>query len=122
MPYRRISADFTVAQGVMETKNLVLDSEVVGVSGVGKVRLPEQTLDFDLAVRLLQVLEGGIRKLPVLGRLLPQEQSLAVVYFDVAGPWNDPKTSVAPVKSLSQTVVDLLLLLLRAPDRLLTPP
>ncbi|MBI4241633.1 MAG: AsmA-like C-terminal domain-containing protein, partial [Candidatus Rokubacteria bacterium] len=101
MPYRRISADFTVAQGVMETKNLVLDSEVVRVSGVGKVRLPEQTLDFDLAVRLLQVLEGGIRKLPVLGRLLPQEQSLAVVYFDVAGPWNDPKTSVAPVKSLS---------------------
>ncbi|MBI3630943.1 MAG: 30S ribosomal protein S11, partial [Candidatus Sungbacteria bacterium] len=38
MPYRRISADFTVAQGVMETKNLVLDSEVVRVSGVGSGR------------------------------------------------------------------------------------
>lgn len=122
MPYRRISADFTVDRGVMETKNLVLDSEVVRVSGVGKVRVPERTLDFDLAVRPLQVLEGGIRKLPVLGRLLPQEQGLAVVYFDLEGPWNDPKASVAPVKSLSQTVVDLLLLLLRAPDRLLTPP
>ncbi|MBI4560439.1 MAG: hypothetical protein HY724_00205 [Candidatus Rokubacteria bacterium] len=122
MPYRRISADFTVAKGVMETKNLVLDSEVVRVSGVGKVWIPEKTIDFDLGVRPLQVLEGGIRKVPLLGRLLPQEQALAVVYFGVKGPWYDPKPSLAPVKSLSQTVVDLLLFLLRVPDRLLTPP
>ncbi len=121
MPYRRISADFTVAQGVMETKSLVLDSEVLRVSGVGKIRLPEKTIDFDLGVRPLAVLEGGIRKVPVLGRLLPEEQGLTVIYFDVEGPWDDPKASVAPVKSLSQTVVDLLLFLLRAPDRLLVP-
>jgi len=122
MPYRRISADFAVSEGVMETQNLVLDSQVVRVSGVGKIQLPEQTIHFDLGVRPLQVLERGIRKVPILRRLLPQEQGLAVVYFELEGPWNDPKTSVAPVKSLSQTVVDLLLFLLRAPDRLLTPP
>ena len=121
MPYRRISADFTMAQGVMKTKNLLLDSEVVRVSGVGKIRLPDKTINFDLGVRPLAVLEGGIRKVPLLGRLLPEEQGLTAVYFDVEGPWNDPKASIAPVKSLSQTVVDLLLFLLRAPDRLLVP-
>lgn len=121
MPYRQISADFTLAKGVMETTNLVLDSEVVQVSGVGKVQVPEQTVEFDLAVRPLQALEGGIRKVPVLRRLLPQSQGLAVVYFKLEGPWDTPTTSLAPVKSLSQTVVDLLLFLLRAPDRLLIP-
>ncbi len=121
MPYRRISTDFTVAQGVMETKNLVLDSEVVRVSGVGTVRIPEQTVEFDLGVKPLQALEGGIRKVPVLRRLLPESQGLAVVYFKLEGPWTAPKVSVAPVKSLSLTVVDLLLFLLRAPDRLLVP-
>lgn len=121
MPYRRISADFSVKDGVMETKNLVLDSEVVRVSAVGTVRLADQRVNLDLAVRPLQVLEQGIRKIPLLGRLLPQEQSLVVVYFDMEGPWADPSISVAPVKSLSETVVDILLLLLRAPERVLSP-
>ncbi|MBI4607373.1 MAG: AsmA-like C-terminal domain-containing protein [Candidatus Rokubacteria bacterium] len=121
MPYRRITADFRVAEGVMETRNLVLDSEVVRVSGVGTVRVSDHTLDLDLAVRPLQVLEGGIRKVPLLRRLLPESQGLAVVYFKLQGPWEAPKTTMAPVKSLSQTVVDLLLFLLRALDRLVIP-
>lgn len=121
MPYRRISADFTGAKGVMETKNLLLDSEVARVSGVGQVQVPERTVEMDLAVRPLQVLEGGIRKVPVLGRIMPESQGLAVVYFKLEGPWSAPKATAAPVKSLSGTVVDILLFLLRAPDRLLVP-
>ncbi len=121
MPYRRISADFAVKDGVMETKNLLLDSEVVRVSGVGTVRLADQSVNLDLAVRPLQVLEQGIRRIPLLGWLLPQEQSLVVAYFDMEGPWADPSISVAPARSLSETVVDILLLLLRAPERVLSP-
>ncbi|MEK7363860.1 MAG: AsmA-like C-terminal domain-containing protein, partial [candidate division NC10 bacterium] len=121
MPYRRIGADFDVRDGVMETKNLLLDSEVVRVSGVGKVMLADQTVDLDLAVRPLQVLEQGIRRIPLLGRLLPQEQSLVIAYFDMQGPWADPAISVAPVKSLSETVVDILLFLLKAPGRVISP-
>ena len=121
MPYHRISADFSVKDGVMETKDLLLDSEVVRVSGVGKIVLGDQSVNLDLAVRPLRVLEQGIRKVPLLGRLLPQEQSLVVAYFDMEGPWADPVISVAPVKSLSETVVDILLLLLRAPERVISP-
>ncbi|MFQ5840051.1 MAG: AsmA-like C-terminal domain-containing protein [Candidatus Methylomirabilales bacterium] len=121
MPYRRISADFTITNGVMETKNLLLDSEVVRVSGVGEVSLPEKAMDLRLGVRPLQVLERGIRRVPLLRRFLPPEQSLTVVYVDLEGRWDDPRASVVPVKSLSQTVEDLLLLLLRMPDRLLVP-
>ena len=121
MPYRRISADFDVVDGVMQTKNLLLDSEVVRVSGVGKVVLADQTVDLDLAARPLQVLEQGIRRIPLLGRLLPQEQSLVIAYFDMQGRWADPAISVAPVKSLSETVVDILLFLLKAPGRVISP-
>lgn len=121
MPYRRISADFDVKDAVMETKNLLLDSEVARVSGVGKVMLADRSVALDLAVRPLQVLEQGIRKIPLLGRLLPQEQSLVVTYFDMEGPWTDPTISVASLKSLSETVVDILLLLLKAPGRVISP-
>ncbi|MFQ5521378.1 MAG: AsmA-like C-terminal region-containing protein, partial [Candidatus Methylomirabilia bacterium] len=121
MPFRHLSADFTIAEGVMRTENLVLDSKVVRVSGIGTVALSEKRLDLKLAVRPLQALEGGIRKLPLLGRLLPEQQSLSVVYVDLKGPWHDPRVSTATGKSLGRTVVDLLLLLLRAPDRLLIP-
>jgi len=121
MPYRRISADFDVRDGVMETKNLLLDSEVVRVSGVGKVMLADQTVDLDLAVRPLQVLEQGIRRIPLLGRLMPQEQGLVIAYFDMQGPWADPAISVASLKSLSETVVDILLFLLKAPGRVINP-
>lgn len=121
MPFRQISADFTVREGVLETQNLLLDSEVVRVSGVGRLRLADETVDFDLGVRPLQVLEQGIRRIPLLGRLLPQEQSLVVTYFDMTGPWRNPSISVAPVKSFSETVVDILLLLLKAPARVVVP-
>ncbi len=121
MPFRRISADFEVTNGVMETTDLLLDSEVVRVSAVGKVLLPNQSVDLNLAVRPLRVLEQGIRRIPLLGRLLPQEQSLVVAYFDMQGPWVDPAISLAPVKSLSETVVDILLLLLKAPGRVVNP-
>ncbi|MBZ0160249.1 MAG: hypothetical protein K8G79_08955, partial [bacterium] len=73
------------------------------------------------AVRPLHVLERGIRKIPLLGRLLPKKQSLIVTHFDMEGPWDNPTITVAPVKSLSQTARDLLLFLLRAPWRAIAP-
>ena len=121
MPYRRITGDFVVTNGVMESRNLVLDGEVARMSAVGKVSLRERTLEVDAALRPFQVLEQGVRKVPLLGRVLPEEQSLGVVYFDVKGPWADPKVTIAPIKTLGQSAVEILLLLLRAPDRLLLP-
>jgi DNA-binding winged helix-turn-helix (wHTH) protein len=37
------------------------------------------------------------------------------------GPWADPAISVASLKSLSETVVDILLFLLKAPGRVISP-
>ncbi len=121
MPYSRLAGEFTVSNGVMETKGLVLDSKVVRASAVGKVSLPDWSLDMDLAVQPLQVIERGIRNIPIIGRIIPKEQSLAVVYFDMTGPLADPQVIIAPVKTLGQSVVEVLLLLLRAPERLLLP-
>lgn len=121
MPYRRISADITVKDGVMDTTNLLLDSEVMRLTAMGQMKLADQRVNLDLAVRPLQVLEQGIRRIPLLGRLLPRKQSLAVTYFDMEGPWDDPTISIAPVKSLSHTARDLLLLLLLAPWRAIAP-
>ncbi|MCZ7627266.1 MAG: AsmA-like C-terminal region-containing protein [Candidatus Methylomirabilis sp.] len=121
MPYRRISADITVKDGVLHTTNLLLDSEVMRLTAVGQMTLADQRVDLDLAVRPLQVLEQGIRRIPLLGRLLPKKQSLAVTYFDMKGPWDDPSISIAPVESLTHTVRDLLLLLLQAPKRVILP-
>lgn len=121
MPYRRLSADIAVKDGVMHTTNLLLDSEVMRLTAEGSMRLTNQYVDLDLAVRPLHVLERGIRKIPLLGRLLPKKQSLIVTHFDMEGPWDNPTITVAPVKSLSQTARDLLLFLLRAPWRAIAP-
>lgn len=121
MPYRKITADITVKDGIMHTTNLLLDSQVMRLTGVGQLRVADQHVALDLAVRPLQVLEQGIRRIPLLGRILPKTQSLAVTRFDMEGPWDDPTISVAPVKSLSHTLRDLLLLPLLAPWRLVAP-
>jgi uncharacterized protein YhdP len=121
MPYRLMSADFTVTDGIMHTENLLLDSDALRLSAVGKLRLADQTVDLNLAVRPFHALERGIRKLPLLGRILPEEQGLAVTYFRMNGPWADPHITLSPAKSLSKTVVDILLLPLRAPERVISP-
>jgi uncharacterized protein YhdP len=116
-----MSADFTMTDGIMHTENLSLDSDALRLSGIGKVRLADQSVDLNLAVRPLHALERGLRKIPLVGRILPQEEGLVVTYFRMDGPWADPHISVSPVKSLSQTVVDILLLPLRAPERVISP-
>lgn len=121
MPVRRIIADFTVKDGVMETRNLLLDSEIAVVSGVGKVRLGERTVDFQLAVNPLQPLERRIGRIPLVGSPLLKDHGLAVTYFNVKGPWTDHAVSVAPLKLLNQTVVDVSLLPFRLPERLIGP-
>jgi hypothetical protein len=121
MPYRRISADITIKDGVLHTTNLLLDSEVMRLTAVGQMTLADQRMDLDVAIRPLQVLEQGIRRIPLLGRLLPKKQSLAVTYYDMKGPWDDPTISIAPVTSLSQTVYGLLRFLLLAPWRAVSP-
>src|SRR5574337_272345 len=122
MPYRRVSADIEVKNGVLHTTNLLLDSEVMRLTATGQMTLADQHVDLSLAVRPLQVLEQGIRRIPLLGRLLPKKQSLALTYFDMEGPWDDPTISMASVKSLRQTARDLLQLLLLAPWRTISPP
>lgn len=121
MPYRRLSADIEIKDGVMHTTNLLLDSEVMRLTAAGQMKLADQHVDLVLAVRPLQVLEQGIRRIPLLGRVLPKTQSLAITYFDMKGPWDNPTISIAPVKSLSQTVRDLLQFLLLAPWRAISP-
>lgn len=121
MPYRKLSAEFNIKDGIMDTKNLLLDSEVVRVSGVGTVNPAEARVDLNLGVRPLQFLERGIRKIPILGWALPKRQSLIITYFRMQGPWDDPVISINPVQSLSQTLVDILLLPLRVSEQLLKP-
>ena len=121
MPYRQIVADFTITKGLMQTKNLLLDSRTVRMSGVGDIKLPEREVDFRLALQPLDRLERGMRRIPVLKRLFPSEQQLLVVYLNANGPLVEPHVAVAPIKTLSQNIVDLLLFVIRAPDRLLIP-
>lgn len=59
----------------------MLDSEVVRVSGVGKVDPAEVRVDLNLGARPLQVLEQGVRRIPILRWALPERQSLVVTYF-----------------------------------------
>jgi hypothetical protein len=122
LPYRRFSGDFSAKGGAVETRNIILDSDVVLLSATGTIDLVAgPAVDLDVAARPLRVLERGVRRIPLIARVLPKEHGLAVTYFTVEGSWDDPKVSAAPLRSLSETVAQHLLLLLRLPERLIAP-
>ena len=72
--YDRVSADFTIADGVVANDDLILDAPWGEVQGAGTVDLGARTLDYRLTPAVLYGEGGAAIRVPIL----------------VSGPWADP--------------------------------
>lgn len=122
MPYRRLSADVTVARGVARTENLILEAPAASASAVGRLDLVDETLDVDVAVRPFQNVDALLMKIPIAGWLLGgREKGLIIAYYKVTGTLDAPRMTARPLETLGRDVFGVFRRLLDIPEALLGP-
>jgi uncharacterized protein YhdP len=101
--FRTVTGDFKVTQGVYAAENLVVDSDDLRMTGQGKIDLPNNEIDFIVAVRPFAGIDSVINYIPLIGRgIAAIKNSLLVASFNIKGPIEDPAITPAPLGTLSE--------------------
>ena len=101
--FRSITGNFKVTNGVYATENLLVDSNDLRMTGIGKIDLPKDELDFVIAVRPFAGIDSAINQIPILGRgIAAIKNSFLVASFNIKGKIDDPTITPAPLGTLSE--------------------
>lgn len=101
--FRAITGDFKVTKGVYSTENLIVDSSDLRMTGVGKIDVPKDEVDFVVAVRPFAGIDTAMSYIPLLGRSIAAiKNSFLVASFNITGRIDDPTITPAPLGTLSE--------------------
>jgi uncharacterized protein YhdP len=121
MPFNKITGDFAIKDGIASTQNLLLDSNAINLSTVGKFDLVRNELDLAIGVQPLQTVDKVVSRIPIVGWILTgKDHSLITTYFEAKGPIEDPRVTAVPVKSLAKGVLNIFKRVFELPARLFT--
>jgi uncharacterized protein involved in outer membrane biogenesis len=129
MPFEKFSGTAAIANGILTTKNLLIDSPVIKISGAGTYVIPADELDMTVVVSPFGSYTKLLQGIPVFGRLLAGERKgFTTAFFDVKGSWKDPQVINRPMKSvgagltgLGQLAFDVLKNTLLLPAEIFSP-
>jgi hypothetical protein len=107
--FRSITADFKVANGILSTQNLVVDSDDLRMTGAGKIDVGRDEIDFVVAVRPFAAIDSAIHQIPLIGRgIAAIKNSFLVASFSIKGAVDDPTITPAPLSTLSEVFFGVL--------------
>lgn len=108
LPFDKLSATFTVKDGVVNSENLVLNGPVLKITGAGSYDLTGDQLDAVMAVSPLGSYTKLLQSIPLFGKLFAGErEGFTTALFEVKGPLQEPTVSYMPLKSLATGVTGM---------------
>ncbi|HJU05537.1 MAG TPA: AsmA-like C-terminal domain-containing protein, partial [Nitrospiraceae bacterium] len=105
LPFDQLRSAFTIANGLVTFKELVLDSPILKISGSGRYDFVADRLDMVLATSPLGSYSALLKRIPLFGRLFAgNREGFDTAVFEVKGASADPQITYLPVESLSRGV------------------
>ena len=129
MPFDKVSATFTFANGIVTTENFLVDSPILKITGAGNYNMTRDQLNAVVVASPLGSYTKLLQSIPLFGKLFAGErQGFTTAFFEVKGPFKDPQVDYMPLKSfgtgvtgLAQLAFDLLKNTVMLPKELITP-
>ncbi|MEE8269477.1 MAG: AsmA-like C-terminal region-containing protein, partial [Nitrospinaceae bacterium] len=120
--YMQIFGDFSILDGVARTENFLYEEEEKRLSLVGAFDLNTSRMETVVGYAPFRSMDRIIKKIPILGPIVTggKEGSLITTYYQVDGPFSDPKVESVPFKSISEKVLGTLEGIIIAPSELFT--
>lgn len=118
LPYQRISANIQVKDGVASTEDLLVDSDAMKVTVIGKVDLGKNQINAKVGVHPLVTVDTLISHIPIAGYILTGKDKAFLSYiYEVKGEIDDPEIKAIPFKSMGEGLVGIIKRLLETPLR-----
>jgi hypothetical protein len=123
MPFNEIAGNLLIDKGILSTERLLVKSEAMNLSYIGKIDLVKKQADFTLAIQPLGTVDKILSRIPVAGWLLTgQEKALITTHFAVRGDLEKPEIDALPATSISEKTLGLIRRTLGLPVKLVTDP
>lgn len=128
-PFDHITATVNVAEGVLASNDIVLDSPIMRITGAGRYNLVSDELTAGLAVSPLGSYSDLLKSIPLFGKLLAGDRpGLDTALFEVTGEFKDPVVRYLPLESIGKGLtgfprlaIDVLINTVTLPQKLLAP-
>ncbi len=118
LPYRSITANIRVREGIASTEDLLVESDAMRITVVGKVDLGKNLIDARVGIHPLITVDTLISHIPIAGYILTGKDKAFLSYFyEVKGKLDDPKVEAIPFKSMGEGVLGIVKRLLETPLR-----
>ncbi len=116
IPYKALSGDFSMSDGIISTSNMAFDSDSMRMSAYGRIDTVDATIDSILAVHPFVTIDKIISSIPLAGWIITGRQKSTVsFYFGIEGPLKSPDIDPVPTKSIKESVFGILERLIEAP-------
>ena len=122
MPYKSLTGDFYIKNGILSTDNLFLDGNSMKISAVGNIDTIKGNVDMKLGVQPLGTVDTVVSNIPVIGYILGGDnKSIVTAYFEMKGNIKDPSVKPIPIESLGNGIMGIFKRLLTYPGHLISP-
>ncbi|MFQ5427600.1 MAG: AsmA-like C-terminal domain-containing protein [Thermodesulfobacteriota bacterium] len=116
LPYRALTGDFIVKDGIFTSENLLFESDSMKMSAVMEVDSVESTIDATLGVHPFVTIDKIVTTIPLVGWIIGgDEKSSVSLYYSLKGPLKQPTVGPAPIKNIKEGIIGKL-------ERLITSP
>src|SRR5262245_46273595 len=101
--YDRADTVIEFADGRMHTEALSIDGPDLRIFASGDLAIaePEHPVKAHVVLFLFRQIDNVIGKIPVLSLVLGPNENLLAAYYNLTGPWADPKATLVPLRSLA---------------------
>jgi hypothetical protein len=107
--YKKMGASFVIDHGVYHTKNFLLDSQSMVITGAGDIDLNKETINGSLEVSPLVALDRTIDKIPVFRSIVKNKnKGFLYVTYTVSGPFDDPDIKTNYVGTVGTKSLEIL--------------
>jgi hypothetical protein len=117
LEYKFIGGDFQISNGLLLTKYFKMDGPQLKMFIVGKADLPTGKLRAEIKAMPLQMIDGLVKAVPLLGQILTGGKKGGVLetYFKVTGTLDKPEFELLAQKSMIKKPADILKNLFQIP-------
>jgi hypothetical protein len=118
--YEYLGGDFNIIKGLVHTENFEMKSSQINMQVLGDADLGKDTINAQIKVMPLQMLDETIKAIPLLGQILTGGKKGGIIetYFKVDGKLSAPNVTAQAHKSLTEKPGNMLKEFLKIPENL----
>lgn len=122
LPYKQLSGDFKLKDGIVTTDSIIFNSDSMKASAVGSIDLVNGTIDTKMGVQPLVTIDKILTSIPLAGWIIGgDEKSSVKMYYDIKGSLKRPEIKPLPVQSIGKSVLGIFERVLVTPVRIVEP-